>query len=221
MKTDKLSFFISIFLHLAFMFLFLGITFHIEHDNNDFVTIGFTDFGSMSSSNKQKMTDEIKPIEKTEKDKEIKKDEKKVDVPVVKNLDDDNIKVEPEKITKEQDKEMNETNPFVQTDNENQIGPGNSNEGFDLDFGGQNIRKIYSYIIPEYPSGVNKDADVKLRFTILPDGTVGQIFTLVKADAKFEQVAIQALKKWRFEPLPKNKEQKNQTATIIFPFRIQ
>ncbi|MBN1638218.1 MAG: TonB family protein [Ignavibacteriales bacterium] len=221
MKTDKLSFFISLFLHIVFMFLFLGITFHIERDFDDFVTIGFVDLGSMSSSNKQKMTDEIKPIEMTEKDKEVKKDENKIDVPVVKNLDDDNIKVEPEKITKEKEEATNEANPFVQTDGENQIGPGNSNDGFDLDFGGQNIRKIYSYIIPEYPTGVNKDADVKLRFMILPDGTVGQIFTLVKADARFEQVAIQSLKKWRFEPLPKNREQKNQTATIVFPFRIQ
>ncbi|MBN2571652.1 MAG: TonB family protein [Ignavibacteriales bacterium] len=221
MKTDRISFFISLFIHLAFMFLFLGITFYIEQETDEFVTIGFTDFGLMSSSNNQKMTDEIKPIEKVEKDVEIKKDDKKIDVPVVKNLDDDNIKTDPEKTTKDEEEATNESNPFVQTDGEDQIGPGNSNEGFDLDFGGQNIRKIYSYIIPEYPSSVNKDADVKLRFTILPDGTVGQIFTLVKSDARFEQVAIQSLKKWRFEPLAKDKEQKNQTAIIVFPFRIQ
>jgi protein TonB len=107
------------------------------------------------------------------------------------------------------------------------IGNGNGNgagdglgEGFGIDWGGR-VRKIYNYIIPSYPAGVNKNIDVKLRFSILPDGTVGKIIVIKKADNRLEQVAIDALRLWQFEPLPKNSKQEQQITTITFPFRIE
>jgi len=54
--------------------------------------------------------------------------------------------------------------------------------GFDIEWGGNGKRKIYSYSLPAYPEGVNKEIDIRLRFSILPDGTVGTIFPLTKAD---------------------------------------
>ena len=78
---------------------------------------------------------------------------------------------------------------------------------FDIEWGGTGKRKIYSYNIPAYPAGVSKEIDVKLRFSILPDGTVGRIFPLIKADTRLETAAINSLRQWRFEPLPSGQNQ--------------
>ncbi|KAF0153086.1 MAG: TonB family protein [Ignavibacteria bacterium] len=93
-------------------------------------------------------------------------------------------------------------------------------DGFGIDWGGR-IRKIYNYIIPKYPEGVYKEIDVKLRFSILPDGSVGKINVVKKADSKLEQVAIEALKLWRFEPLSGLQASNSQMVTITFPFRLE
>ncbi|MDP4174640.1 MAG: TonB family protein [Bacteroidota bacterium] len=103
--------------------------------------------------------------------------------------------------------------------NGNGEGDGNG-DGYGIDWGGRGIRKVYSYIIPKYPEGVYKEADVKLRFTILPDGTVGNIITLVKADARLESSAVRSLRQWRFEPLPGG-QRFVQTAIIVFPYRLR
>jgi TonB family protein len=101
----------------------------------------------------------------------------------------------------------------------NGIGDG-MGDGIGINWGGRK-RQIYSYPIPDYPSGVAKDIDVKLRFSILPDGSVGKITILQKVDSRLEQVATDALRLWRFEPLPSNSEQKVQIAEIKFPFRLK
>ncbi len=107
------------------------------------------------------------------------------------------------------------------------VGNGNGNgfgdglgDGFGIDWGGR-IRKIYNYTIPKYPDGVYKNIDVKLRFSILPDGTVGNILVVKKADSRLEQVAIDALRMWRFEPIPGNQQQTSQSVVITFPFRLE
>lgn len=98
-------------------------------------------------------------------------------------------------------------------------GPGGF--GYDIEWGGGGQRKIYSYVLPEYPSGVNKEIDIRLRFTILADGTVGNVFPLTKADTRLENAAINSLKQWRFEPLRKGQKQVEQIAVIVFPYRLQ
>jgi TonB family protein len=105
--------------------------------------------------------------------------------------------------------------------NGNGNGEGNGvGDGYSIDFGGR-IRKIYSYIIPDYPDGVSKQADVRLRFNIMADGTVGRISTLTKVDGKLENAAINSLRLWRFEPLSPGQNQVEQTVIITFPFRLQ
>lgn len=92
-------------------------------------------------------------------------------------------------------------------------------DGYSISFGGR-VRKIYSYRIPKYPEGVTKQIDIRLKFTILPDGSIGQIFTLTKADSRLENAAISSLRLWRFEPLEDNMAKQEQTAVIVFPFRL-
>ena len=99
-------------------------------------------------------------------------------------------------------------------------GEGNGT-GYDIDWGAQGQRKIYSYIIPDYPSGVSKELDIRLRFSILPDGTVGHIVILTKGDTRLENAAVNSLRQWRFEPLRGNQIQGEQTVVIVFPFRLR
>ena len=75
--------------------------------------------------------------------------------------------------------------------------------------------------MPSYPEGVNKQVDIRLRFSIMPDGTVGTILPLIKADTRLENAAINSLRQWRFEPLDPSQKQVEQTAVIVFPYRLQ
>jgi protein TonB len=93
-----------------------------------------------------------------------------------------------------------------------------NNGKFSIDFIGKRTRAIYSYTLPDYPNGVEKEADIVLRITIEPDGTVSRIFPLIKADTQLELAAINALKNWRFEPLPKEMPQIPQEAVVVFPY---
>ena len=97
-------------------------------------------------------------------------------------------------------------------------GEGPGGFGYGIDWGGKGTRKIYSYVLPAYPTGVNKEINIKLRFTILPDGTVGTIIPLTKADTKLEDAAINSLRQWRFEAARINLE---QVAVIVFPYRLR
>ncbi len=91
---------------------------------------------------------------------------------------------------------------------------------FSIDFQGKRRRAIYSYVLPDYPNGVDKEADIVLRITIEPDGTVSRVFPLIKADTRLEIAAINAVKNWRFEPLPNEIEHASQDAMVVFPYRL-
>ena len=116
---------------------------------------------------------------------------------------------------------MKKENSNINTKGQGNLTDGKGSLGYDIDWGGMGTRKIYSYELPEYPEGVQKEIDIRLRFTIKPDGTVGSVNVLTKADSKLERVAVESLWRWRFEPLPPNAAQTNQTAIIVFPFRLK
>jgi TonB family protein len=44
---------------------------------------------------------------------------------------------------------------------------------------------------------------IKLKFWVLPDGSIGRIVPLVRSDPALEKAAIEFLEKWRFEPVAK------------------
>ncbi|MBU1098564.1 MAG: energy transducer TonB [Bacteroidetes bacterium] len=223
-NTTKISYAVSILAHIGLMLIFMAFKFNLEYDYQDFVTVGFGSVGELSSSGAKPVINEINEENKIEKKEEIKPEDKKVDVPVVKNLDDDNIAVPPKDVKEEKPKEIKSESDKAENKNKGReiAGEGTGKFGlFDIEWGGKGKRKIYSYSIPPYPEGVAKEIDVKLRFTILPDGTVGRIIPLIKADTRLESSAINSLRQWRFEPLPSAQNQAEQTAVIIFPFRLQ
>jgi protein TonB len=156
---------------------------------------------------------------------EIKKEVKEVELPVAKNTSKDN-NVTPSEKSKDKSvtnstENKDKTNSNVTTSGQGNLADGEGSFGFDIDWGGKGTRKIYSYTLPAYPEGVYKEIDIRLRFTILPDGTVGNILPLIKADTRLENLAINSLRQWRFEALGPMQKKVEQVAVIVFPFRLQ
>ena len=223
-RTINTSYIISLVVHIGLMLLFMAFKFSIEYEDDEFITVGFGTFGELSSSGAKPVIKEVKEENKIEKAEEKKPEEKKVEVPTAANIDEDNISTPPKEKKEEQPKEVkNEAEEVENKNNGREVaGEGTGKFGlFDIEWGGTGKRKIYSYNIPGYPEGVSKEIDVKLRFSILPDGTVGRIFPLIKADTRLETAAINSLRQWRFEPLQSNQKQAEQSVIIIFPFRLE
>lgn len=82
-------------------------------------------------------------------------------------------------------------------------------------------RNVLQKVIPQYPPGLTREAVVKLRFSVLPNGIVANIVPVLKGDATLEKVAIDAFRQWRFNELPIDMEQKNQSGVITFRFLLR
>lgn len=229
MKSRKGPYLYSLAIHIVLALILYFIKIGLEPVHDEYVTIGFGAIGKASSSG---VLDENPVEEKSNKKPEIQKEEikkeiKKVDLPKVINEDKkNNVVVSSDKKESIEETKPEQVKPITTSDVEagkgkDESGDGEGNYGFEIDFGGKGMRKIYSYTLPTYPEGVSKEIDVKLKFSILPDGTVGKIYPLIKADTRLEQAAINSLRQWRFEPITDYQTKGEQFAVIIFPFRLQ
>ena len=88
----------------------------------------------------------------------------------------------------------------------------------DIEWGGGGNRVVMSKVIPRLPPGSNTSAVIKLRFTVRPDGTVASVLPMQKGEPTYEQAAMAALRKWRFNPLTIDRD---MVGTISFYFKIQ
>jgi len=227
-KSSGISYSISLVLHAIAILLFLLINLSFDYVPSEYVELSFGISDQTGSSgaqgNKINIIKETpKPSEK-EQSKEKNPEVKEVDLPIAVNTEDENV-IKPANNEKEVAEESNEINTETVVSNSKSSEEGNSsvegNFGFDIDWGGKGTRKIYSFILPQYPEGVKKEVNIKLQFTILPDGTVGTIIPKMKADTRLENAAINSLRQWRFEALSSNQRQAEQTAVIVFPYRLQ
>jgi len=228
-KSSGISYSISLVLHAIAILLFLLINLSLDYTPSEYVELSFGISDKSGSSgaqgNKISIVKETpKPSEK-EQSKEKNPEVKEVDLPVAVNTEDENV-IKPANNDKEVAEERTELSTETVTTNKTTVEDGNNSEvegkfGFDIDWGGKGTRKIYSFILPQYPAGVKKEANIKLQFTILPDGTVGTIIPKMKADTRLENAAINSLRQWRFEALSSNQKQVEQTAVIVFPYRLQ
>jgi len=82
-------------------------------------------------------------------------------------------------------------------------------------------RTILHQVIPEYPSGLQKEEVLKIRFTLLADGRIGLMIPMRKGDPTLEKITLDALRQWRFNALPASAEQKNVTGIITFRYELQ
>ncbi len=223
-----ISFSISMIVHIIIFILLLLIKFSMDYPPREYVELSFGKSNQPGSSgaigtqiNKVEENAKAETNETVDKSKEVKE----VELPKAKNTSEENV-VKPADKQKEETKTVKteteeNTNSKVTTVGQGNKAEGEGSFGFDIDWGGQGTRRIYSYILPDYPEGVNKEIDIRLRFSILPDGTVGNILPLTKADTRLENAAINSLRQWRFEALAPGQKQSEQAAVIVFPYRLQ
>ncbi len=225
----NISYSASVLFHSILMVIFLLVNLTFEFPAKDYVELSFgisSEYGSSGAIGENlDKTEELAPPQEENITENKNPEVKEVKLPVAKNTQDDNI-IKPAEKDKEQKKEtktesVKETTSDVSTTGKGNLARGEGSFGFDIEWGGMGTRKIYSYSLPSYPEGVNKEIDIRLRFTIKPDGTVGSILLLTKADTKLENAAINSLWQWRFEPLSPTQQQAEQTAVIVFPYRLQ
>lgn len=87
---------------------------------------------------------------------------------------------------------------------------------------GQAAKRIVMYkVIPEFPNNFQKQALVKLSFSVLPNGQIGEISPLIKADAEIERITMEAFRQWRFDQLPANKPQQLERGIITFRYLLK
>lgn len=225
----NLSVFLSLLLHILLFVALLFLNFTISYPPKEYVELSFGTSGQPGSSgNIGTQVNQVEDLSKKQEKSETKnKSEniKKVKLPEAKNTSEENIIKPADKNKKKSDSNTKEskvrTNDKETTEGQGNKARGTGSFGYDIDWGGQGQRKIYSFSLPEYPEGVNKEIDIRLRFTILPDGTVGNIFPLIKADTRLENAAINSLRQWRFEALDQSQKQTEQVAVIVFPYRLK
>jgi len=228
-KSSGISYTISFLLHSLAILLFLFINLSFDYLPSEYIDLSFGNSGHEGSSgakgDKISIIKEIPKQSEKEQSKDKSPEVKEVDLPVAVNTEDENV-IKPANNEKEISEESTDLNTEAITTNSNNGEEGNNssaegNFGFDIDWGGKGTRKIYSFILPQYPEGVKKEVNIKLQFTILPDGTVGTIIPKMKADTRLENAAINSLRQWRFEALSSNQRQVEQNAVIVFPYRLQ
>jgi len=95
----------------------------------------------------------------------------------------------------------------------------------DSDSGGYTLsgeiinRTILNKEIPEYPEGLQQNSEVEISFKVTPDGKVGDnIVILKKGGAQLDQVSLEALRQWRFNPIS---GEFIQTGVITFSYKLK
>lgn len=227
-SIKNLSVSVSLLFHILLLTAVLFLNFTIDNTPKEYIELSFGTSGLPGSSgNAGTQINQAEQLSSKQANNTKNRSEPVNDVKPANttNTTEESI-VNPEnKNRKEVVSSNNESNAkanvYGKTEGQGNKGNGSGSFGYDIDWGGLGQRKIYSFSLPEYPEGVNKEIDIRLRFTILPDGTVGNIFPLIKADTRLENAAIHSLRQWRFEPLNPLQKQTEQIAVIVFPYRLK
>ncbi|MFN8361380.1 MAG: energy transducer TonB [Candidatus Kapaibacterium sp.] len=86
----------------------------------------------------------------------------------------------------------------------------------EIDWGGGGNRTALYKPLPTFPPGASS-AQIRIRFTVLPDGTVGSMIPLQKGDPLLERKAMEALRRWKFNPISGDVV---MTGIIPFTFKL-
>lgn len=87
----------------------------------------------------------------------------------------------------------------------------------DIEWGGGGNRIVLYKVLPKYPPGYNVSAQIKIKFTVSPEGIVTSMIPMQKGDPVLERIAMESLRQWRFNRLKENKE---MYGIITFTFRV-
>lgn len=95
----------------------------------------------------------------------------------------------------------------------------------DSDSGGYTLsgeiinRTILNKVIPEYPEGLQQNSEVEIRFEVTPEGKVSDNIVIIKkGGAQLDQVSLEALRQWRFNPIT---GEFVQTGVITFTYKLK
>lgn len=80
-------------------------------------------------------------------------------------------------------------------------------------------RQAVQTVLPSYSEQVN--AVIRVRITVAPSGRITRRIPLIKGNAALEQAVMDALLNWRFNPLPPNAPQEEQTGVVTFRFQLR
>jgi len=83
-------------------------------------------------------------------------------------------------------------------------------------------REIVFNPLPEYPEGLNKNAAIRIRFTVLFDGSVSSsgMVPVRKENSVLEELTMKTLRLWRFSPLPEG-DLREQSGIITFRYQVE
>ncbi len=83
-------------------------------------------------------------------------------------------------------------------------------------------RKLLFNPLPEYPEGLNQNATIRISCQVLSDGSVSSsgMVPIRKENATLEELAMNSLKTWRFEPLPQQNTNV-QRGIVTFVFKVR
>ena len=99
---------------------------------------------------------------------------------------------------------------------ENGTGKGKGEGLGDIEWGGGGNRTVLNKPLPKFPSGATS-SQIRIQFNVHPDGTVGTMRPLQKGDPLLEREAMDALRKWKFNPISGNME---MSGIITFTFNL-
>ena len=96
------------------------------------------------------------------------------------------------------------------------IGPGKGMGLGEIEWGGGGNRTVLNKVLPVSPTNLDRLVSIKIRFNVLPDGTVGEMRPMTKGDPGLEALSLKTLKKWKFNRLDSDQQ---MLGTITFTFK--
>jgi TonB family protein len=76
-------------------------------------------------------------------------------------------------------------------------------------------------ILPAFPPGSTRDAQISVRFRVRPDGSMYGMTVIQKGEAAYERAALDAMRTWKFNALPESAQQADQVGTATFVFKVR
>ena len=127
------------------------------------------------------------------------------------------------------EKEPFSTNPAAGTSPTELASPGSGSLGgdvargvaFSIQWMGGGTRKRVTGDLPEYPTGTNVEAQIKIQAVVQPDGSIKTVQPVQKANTRLEDAAMRAVRQWKFEPLRSGQSQLDQNCVITFLFELK
>jgi protein TonB len=222
----RYTYIISSVFHTLLLLLFTFISLGSLDEPLEYVEIDFGSPGSGMRGASPESEKINKAIEEIQEQAVQEKTKEEIKPPVTKQEFEEPIvkreKKEEEQKPKEEIRREEKSETIHPSSSKNLAGEeGFGSEGFSFDWGGRGTRKILRWEKPIFPAGVQKEIDIKIRFIILPNGSVVSPIPIIKADTQLEDAAIAALRTWKFEPLRLNQVQFEQNVVITIPYRLE